>query len=54
MSKKYAKFKRRPEHIEQKIVEKLSNTKTLYNILDKQDILGLLKIFQKAKKNLLP
>ena len=51
MSKKYAKFKRRPEHIEQKIVEKLSNTKTLYNILDKQDILGLLKIFQKAKKS---
>ena len=37
MSKKYAKFKRRPEHIEQKIVEKLSNTKTLYNILDKQE-----------------
>jgi len=51
MIREHLKFKSRPKEVEQKIIESLSPTKTLNNVLDVQDISELTKIFKKAKKS---
>lgn len=50
MIREHNKFVSRPKHVEEKIIKTLSPTKRLENLITSDEVIQLLKIFQKAKK----